>query len=84
MRDMFGNLLFIGDTVVHADARLETDEIGLDLYEITEIGEYVAKGLLLSGEYIGETYYLEDTEKRSALILNPYKTAGAYRDEILH
>lgn len=84
MRDMFGNELFVGDTVVYADATLGMDKITLDMYEITEIDGDVVMGELRSGEYMGNEFYLVDTPSRCALIRNPYKAVDAYQSDTLH
>lgn len=83
VRDMFGSELCVGDTVVFADKRVGSKDIGLDLYVIIEIDDGVVKGCLSSGEYIGCIHYLDNTAERAARIRNPYKTAECWSDTLL-
>ncbi len=83
VRDMFGTELFEGDYVVFSDRRLGSDEIGLDLYVIVEITDGVVKGLLSSGEDIGNVHYLDNTAERAAMIRNPYKSAECFGNTLL-
>lgn len=83
IRDMFGNELYIGDCVVYADNRIGTKDVGLDFYVVTSIEDGVVMGLLSSGEYMGDEYYLENTSDRAALIRNPYKTTECFGDTLL-
>ncbi len=83
MFDIFGNTLYEGDIVVHADKTLGEDELRLDMYEIVSIVDEVATGELRSGEFIGERFYLLDTHLRSCLIHNPYKALELYKYTLL-
>lgn len=83
--DIFGNTLYIGDVVVYADKHMGEKTVGLFLYEVEEIiGENLAMGKLLSGEFAGDTFYLEDTNDRCTFIRNVYKTAELHQGMTLN
>lgn len=82
--DIFGNPLYTGDVVVFADGNGEGGA-QLEVYEVMEIvGENTVKGKLLSGEYLGNEFYLQYTDKRCSLIRNVYKTADASKYDTIH
>jgi hypothetical protein len=73
--DIFGNPIYTGDVVVFADGD-GNGGASLEVYEVEElIGNNIVKATLMSGEYIGAQYYLQNTDKRCSLIRNVYKTA---------
>lgn len=72
--DIFGNTLYTGDVVVFAD--MEEGEPTLTVYEVEEvIDNDVLLATCVSGEAIGNSYYLQDPSTRCSLIRNAYKTA---------
>ncbi len=83
MKDVFGQIIYIGDTLLFADV-INGDEPTLDMYEIVEIDGNVATGERKSGRWIGEHFYLEGVENRGMLIKNPYKSVGLRVGQILH
>jgi hypothetical protein len=77
--DIFGNPLYTGDVVVFADGTIAGSAV-LEVYEVEEvIGENTVRATLMSGQYAGNEFYLQYTDKRCALIRNVYKTAELFR-----
>jgi hypothetical protein len=82
--DIFGNPLYTGDVVVFADGDRDGSAV-LEVYEVEEvIGENTIKATLMSGEYAGNQFYLQYTDKRCALIRNVYKTAELNRSTTIN
>lgn len=72
--DIFGNKLYTGDVVVFSDAEL--GEPTLAPYEVEEeVDTNVVLATAMSGDGIGISFYLQETDKRCCLIRNVYKTA---------
>lgn len=64
--DRFGELLQRGDVVAYADIDAEGDP-KMDVYILTSLIDHdTCKGLMMSGDAIGEEFYLERTTKLCA------------------
>jgi hypothetical protein len=82
--DIFGVPLYTGDVVVFADPDGE-GSVTLEVYEIEEIiTNNTARATLLSGQYAGAEFYLQDTTKRCALVRNLNKAADVTQYDTLH
>jgi hypothetical protein len=82
--DIFGNPLYTGDVVVFADGDGHGSAL-LEVYEVEEvIGNNTVRASLLSGEYAGNEFYLQHTDKRCSLIRNVYKTAELNRSTTIN
>lgn len=82
--DIFGNPLYTEDVVVFADGDGNGSAL-LEVYEVLEIiTDNTVKAKLLSGQYAGNEFYLQNTDKRCSLIRNVFKTADASKYDTLH
>lgn len=84
MRDMFGIKLWVGDVVVYADGRDESSVVSLDLYTVVNLVDDVVTGERMSGDAMGEYFYLEDTKTRACILRNVYNNAALYQNQILN
>lgn len=81
--DILGNELYPGDVAVYADVIEGVPS--LIMYEVEElIDNNVVLATVMSGDDIGLAFYLQDTDKRTLFIRNPYKASGIKRSTTLN
>lgn len=81
--DIFGNKLYAGDVVVFSD--IEDYEAMLTVFRVEEvIDSTTVLAYTMSGDAVGRSFYLENTQKRCMFVRNIFKAAEVNRTTIFN
>ena len=83
LKDIFGNLLAVGDYIGYAE-----DSLGngaeMVIYELVTGQDGTVIGEVCSGDAMGCHFYIADTETRAILLRNPFKDADCHTQVTIH
>jgi hypothetical protein len=81
--DIFGKRLYAGDVVAFSD--IENYEALLTVFRVEEvIDDSTVLAYTMSGDYIGRSFYLENTQSRCMFVRDVFKAAELKRNSTIN